>query len=91
MCLASCLTENMHGRGRGRGGGPMPFSHGGMASDDDMRADKTMRSIFGIMVESSNPGVVYIIASSVANVGFDTTEEQLGTLLSEVGPILNLK
>lgn len=40
----------------------MPFSHGGMASDDDMRADKTMRSIFGIMVESSNPDVVYIIA-----------------------------
>ena len=27
----------------------------------------------------------------VANVGFDTTEEQLGTLLCEVGPIVNLK
>lgn len=28
---------------------------------------------------------------AVANVGFDTTEEQLGKVLCEVGPIVNLK
>ena len=65
--------------------------HGGNPQGDD----KTMRSIFGKWHRPRLPPVcvlcMYVSLYLVANVGFDTTEEQLGTILQEVGPILNLK
>ncbi len=84
----------MQGRGRGRGGGP-PFGRGGSFRGDDPRArDKALRSIFGKFITSPSitaKFIVYRFFFVVANVAFDTTEEQLGTLLREVGPIVNLK
>lgn len=88
------LPTQMHGRGRGRGGrGGGPFPRGG-GEEDGRGRDKAMRSIFGewVVIEGVLMCVwLMFFSHPVANVGFDTTEEQLGKVLCEVGPIVNLK
>ena len=73
-----------------RGGFP-PRS--GPPPGEEAAREKAMRSIFGEKFSLSP--LVYVIlvmfAIPVANVAFETTEEQLRPILSEVGPVVNLK
>lgn len=72
---------------------PFPRGGGGPPDEDNRARDKAMRSIFGnqtslVLIHDHLKSCCVCV---VANVGFETTEEQLGALLSEVGPIVNLK
>ncbi len=66
---------------------------------DEHPKEKAMRSIFGEL-DSSRLHLLCVPAFAfsiklcffaVANIAFETTEEQLRTVLSEVGPVINLK
>lgn len=70
---------------------------------DESAKEKAMRSIFGTysttiflslcvcVCFSPLPIIVIFICSAVANIAFETTEDQLKSVLSEVGPVVNLK
>ena len=74
-----------------------PFSRQGPHQGEDPARDKAMRSIFGeLKLVSLRFSFCHFLSlslslSSVANIAFETTEEQLRSVLSEVGPVMSLK
>lgn len=69
-----------------------PFSRQGPHHGEDPARDKAMRSIFGELEWMfSFCHFISLSLSSVANIAFETTEEQLRSVLSEVGPVMSLK
>ena len=76
----------MHGRGG--------FSRSGPPANDDAAREKATRSIFG---ENSFSSIIqhfqlaFFSLRVVANIAFETTEEQLRPILCEVGPVVSLK
>ena len=72
-----------------------PFSRQGPHQGEDPARDKAMRSIFGelklVNLRFSFCHFLSLSLSSVANIAFETTEEQLRSVLSEVGPVMSLK
>ena len=79
----------MHGRGG--------FSRSGPPANDDAAREKATRSIFGedsIILNFTTLFKIYGLFISlcvVANIAFETTEEQLRPILCEVGPVVSLK
>ena len=70
---------------------------GGFPPRDEHPREKATRSIFGENISfnditaSIKLKMIVLVFSVVANIAFETTEEQLRTVLSEVGPVVNLK
>ena len=62
---------------------------------DESAKEKAMRSIFGTYPTTFCCVCLshhqMFICSAVANIAFETTEDQLKSVLSEVGPVVNLK
>ena len=83
---------------RGRGG----FPRSGPPAGEDAAREKATRSIFGENSFFKNAHSTlfkyafvilycYSTLSLVANIAFETTEEQLRPILCEVGPVVSLK
>ena len=72
---------------RGRGG----FSR--QNQSEESAREKAIRSIFGKHSVFAMTGMCIICMYTwlVANIAFETNEEQLKSVLAEVGPVVNLK
>ena len=84
--------------------GPRPrmdFSRGRPPPMEDPAREKAIRSIFGkefgvsprlkCRCVGGDSDIMLYCVFPVANISFETTEEQLRAVLSEVGPVVSLK